>query len=121
MVSLRRGKDQVVVVLREHVEGERGRPVPVVVGRVAVVGRMQESTTDDVVAYAAAGEQQVMHLRRFICRDFPGDDLAQVVDAEGVLWNVVGEPKRHVGSRRTRRDVVMLRQAGVRRGVRDDD
>lgn len=120
-MSLRQGKDTVVVLLRENREGERGRPVPVVVGRVSVTGRMQESTTADIEALAAAGERQVLNLRRFICRSFPGDDLAQVIDGDGVLWNVVGEPLRHRGSRRTTRDSVTLRQAGVKRGVREDE
>lgn len=111
--------DEVVVILREHREGARGRVEPVEVGRVRCVGRMQQSTTDDITAFAAAGEKQVLNLQRFYCRVFPGDDLSQVIGEDGVLYQVVGEPKRHHGSRRTRRDVVMLRQTGVRRGVRD--
>lgn len=120
MVSLRRGKDNAVVILREHRAGERGRLIPVEIGQVVVEGRFQESTISDIEAMAAAGEQQVLHTRRFICRRFPGDDLSQVLDSEGVLWNVIGEPKRHRGSRRTARDSVLLRQAGVKRGVRED-
>lgn len=120
-MSLRRGKDSCAVILREHREGERGFPIPVEVGAVHVVGRFQELESSDVIASAASGERQVLNLRKFICRNFPGDDLSQVLDADGVLWNVVGEPKRHRGSRRTSRDVVFLRQAGVKRGVREED
>lgn len=111
--------DVVVCVLRENREGERGRLVPVEIGRVSVPGRMQQSTTDDISAYAAAGETGVLNLKRFYCRSFPGDDLSQVIDSEGVLYNVIGEPKRHRGSTRTARDVVTLRQASVKRGLRD--
>lgn len=117
MVSLRTGKDTVEVILRENFRGERGRLVPREVGRVKVVGRIQESTTDDIAALAAAGEQQVLHIKRFICARFPGDDLSQIVDSNGRLWNVVGEPKRHIGSRRTARDEVRIRLAGVVRGA----
>lgn len=113
--------DVVVCVLRENREGERGRLVPVEIGRVSVPGRMQQSTTDDISAYAAAGETGVLNMKRFYCRSFPGDDLSQVIDSEGVLYNVVGEPKRHRGSTRTARDVVTLRQASVKRGLRDGD
>ncbi|RAV34253.1 hypothetical protein [Corynebacterium heidelbergense] len=111
--------DRVVVVLREMRPGKRGVDVPTEIGRVSCLGRMQESTSTDVQAYAAAGETGVLNLKRFYTRVFPGDDLSQVIDADGVLWNVVGEPKRHRGSRGTARDVVALRQSGVRRGVRD--
>lgn len=110
--------DRVVVLLRENREGERGRLEPVVVGRVAVDGRLQESSSADIEAYATAGESGVLNMKRLYCRSFPGDDLSQVLDADGVLYNVVGEPKRHRGSRRTARDVVYLKQAGVKRGVR---
>ncbi|CAM2928749.1 hypothetical protein LA343_11525 [Corynebacterium falsenii] len=110
--------DRVVVLLRENREGERGRLEPVVVGRTAVDGRLQESSSADIQSYAAAGESGVLNMKRFYCRTFPGDDLSQVIDADGVLYNVVGEPKRHRGSRRTARDVVYLKQAGVKRGVR---
>lgn len=121
MVSLRsraKSPDRVVVLLRENREGQRGRVEPVVVSRVAVEGRLQESSSSDIQAYATAGESGVLNIKRFYCRGFPGDDLAQVLDADGVLYNVVGEPKRHRGSRRTARDVVYLKQAGVKRGVR---
>lgn len=119
-MSLRSGKDRAVVILREHREGERGFPVPTEIGKVVVAGRFQESSSSDIQAYASAGEKQVLNLKRFICRRFPGDDLSQVIDGDGVLWNVVGEPKRFRGSRRTSRDAVLLRQAGVKRGLRGD-
>lgn len=110
--------DRVVVLLRENREGDRGRLEPVVVGRIAVEGRLQESSSADIEAYAAAGETGVLTMKRLYCRSFPGDDLSQILDADGVLYNVVGEPKRYRGSRRTARDVVYLKQAGVKRGVR---
>ena len=110
--------NRVVVLLRENREGERGRLEPVVVGRIAVEGRLQESSSADIQSYAAAGESGVLNMKRFYYRAFPGDDLSQVIDADGVLYNVVGEPRRYRGSRRTARDVVYLKQAGVKRGVR---
>lgn len=114
-----RATDVVTVVLRENRMGERGRMIPAEVGRVSCFGRMQQSTTGDITAYAAAGESSVLNLKRFYCRSFPGDDIAQVIDGEGVLYDVVGEPKRHRGSSRTARDVVTLRQTSVKRGVRN--
>lgn len=114
-----RATDVVTVVLRENQMGERGRLIPTEVGRVSCFGRIQQSTTDDISAYAAAGEAGVLNLKRFYCRSFPGDDLSQVIDGEGVLYDVVGEPKRHRGSSRTARDVVMLRQTSVKRGLRN--
>lgn len=114
-----RATDVVTVVLRENRMGERGRLVATEVGQVSCFGRIQQSTTDDISAYAAAGETGVLNLKRFYCRSFPGDDLAQVIDEEGVLYDVVGEPKRHRGSSRTARDVVTLRQTSVKRGQRN--
>lgn len=110
---------QLVVILREKKPGERGVLVPTETGRVRCDGRLQESTSDDIQTAAAAGENGVLSMKTLICRRFPGDDLSQVIDGDGVLYNVVGEPKRHRGSRATARDVVSLRQAGVKRGVRD--
>lgn len=117
--SIQGANHQVTVILRERMEGARGRMEAVETGRVTVWGRIQQSRTEDIEALAAAGETQVLNIRRLYCRSFPGDDLSQVVDVEGVLYNVVGEPKRHRGSRRTARDVVTLRQAGAKRGLRD--
>ena len=114
-----RATDVVTVVLRENRMGERGRMIPTEMGSVSCFGRMQQSTTDDITSYAAAGETGVLNLKRFYCRSFPGDDLAQVIDEEGVLYDVVGEPKRHRGSSRTARDVVTLRQTSVKRGQRN--
>ncbi|MGP9760143.1 hypothetical protein [Corynebacterium sp. AOP12-C2-36] len=116
--SRRNGPDRVVVILREAQEGARGVTEYTEVGRVKRQGRLQESSTDDIQNAAAAGEKAVLHMKTFRCASFPGDDLSQVLDASGTLYNVVGEPKRHRGSRRTARDVVTLKQAGVRRGVR---
>lgn len=115
-----RSPDTVVVILRENREGDRGHLVPVEVGRVVRHGRLQESTADDVQTVLAAGvtDQRVLSLKTFICADFPGDDLAQVEDAAGVVYDVVGEPKRMRGSRRTHRDVVRLKSTGVVRGLR---
>lgn len=116
--SRRSAPDRVVVILREAQEGERGATEHVEIGRVTVQGRLQESSVDDIQTAAAAGETGVLHMKNFRCGRFPGDDLSQVIDGYGTLYNVVGEPKRHRGSRRTARDVVYLKQAGVRRGVR---
>lgn len=112
------GTDEVIVILREEVEGSRGAKEKVEVGKVRLSCRVQESTTDDIQNAAAAGEEGVLHMKTLRCARFPGDDLSQVVDEHGTLFNVVGEPKRHRGSRRTQRDVVTLKQAGARRGVR---
>lgn len=112
-------KDKVTVVLREMRENDRGRKEPVETGMVDCWGRMQQSTTDDITAYASAGEAGVLNLKRFFTRSFPGDDLSLVIDGEGIVHQVVGEPKRHRGSRRTARDVVALRQTSVKRGLRN--
>lgn len=108
--------DRVAVIKRERVEGKNGRRVFREVGRETIFGRIQEASTEDLQAFAAAGEQGVKHLRRFYCAGFPGDNLSLVKDSGGVLWDVVGDPKRHRGSRRTRRDEVVLRRVGVENG-----
>ena len=108
------------MILRENREGDRGHVVPVEVGRVVCHGRLQESTAEDIQTTVAVGvtDQRVLSMKTFICSDFPGDDLAQVEGRDGTLYDVVGEPKRMRGSRRTRRDVVRLKSTGVVRGVR---
>lgn len=114
------GPDTVVVILRENREGDRGQLVPVEVGRVVVHGRLQESTAEDMQTVVAAGvtDRRVLSMRTLYVASFPGDDLAQVEDADGVVYDVVGEPKRMRGSRRTSRDVVRLKSTGIVRGVR---
>lgn len=109
------GNAVVHVILRRHVEGKHGRLVAEEYKRVTMTVRMQQSTTDDITAYAAAGERGVLNLKRLYCQRFPGDDLSQVIDTDGVVYEVVGEPKRHRGSAGTTRDVVTLRQTAVLR------
>lgn len=118
-MGLRSGKDQVTVVLRRNVEGKNGKPVAEVVGRVTTFGRLQEGTADDVTVAGLAGEsgEAVLTTRRFICRNFPGDDLSLVRDSAGREYRVLGEPKRHRGSRGTARDAVFLQQINVKRGL----
>lgn len=117
-MSLRRGKELVAVILRENREDDRGRLQPVEIGRVSLLCRIQPLSTADITAYAAAGERGVMTMKKLVCSDFPGDDLSQVLDADGTIYNVSGEPLRHNGSRRTSHVVVTLKQAFVKRGVR---
>ncbi|QNQ90721.1 hypothetical protein GP475_08780 [Corynebacterium poyangense] len=112
-------KDMVTVVLREMRMGEHGRMIPTEIGHVTVLGRLQQGSTEDIQTYISAGEKGVLNLKRFYCRNFPGDDLSLVIDEEGITYRVVGEPKRHRGSRRTARDVVNLTQTAVKRGVRN--
>lgn len=104
--------DKVTVVLHERRE-VRGRMQTVETGRVECYGRLQESSSEDIATYASAGEQGVLSMRRLYTRRFPGDDLSTVIDGDGVSYAVVGDPKRHQGSRRTRRDVVTLRKKGL--------
>lgn len=107
---------QVTVVLREMQVGKHGRLVPVETGRVECWGRIQPATTEDIAGLASAGETQVLNMKNFFCRFFPGDDISQVIDHTGTIYNVVGEPQRHRSSRRTSRDVVKLKQTSVNRG-----
>lgn len=116
LFSAHQATDRVTVILRERVEGEKGRSVEREVSRCTVFGRMQESNSEDLQVFAAAGEQGIKVLRRFYCAAFPGDELSQVKDSHGDLWSVVGSPKRHRGSRRTRRDSVLLKRIGTGRG-----
>ena len=115
LMSSRLATDRVTVVQRANKEDARGYLSPVETGRVTGYGRIQESTTEDISALSGV-DAGVLHMKRFICADFPGDDLSQVIDSGGRVYNVVGEPKRHHGSRRTHRSVVMLKQTSVKRG-----
>lgn len=109
--------DVVTVVIRERQTTPTGHTKLSEVRRVELRCRLQESTTDDITALAAAGETAVLHMRRLYCQHFPGDDISQVVESSGRVWNVVGEPKRHRQARGTSRDVVMLRAAGAERAA----
>lgn len=97
----------VTVVLRTMGKDSRGARVPVEVGRVLQTGQLQHSTQADVERYAQTGTA-VQDMQRFICREFPGDDISQVVTSDGRVWDVVGSVQRHRNSRRTSRDVVLL-------------
>lgn len=104
----------VTVVLYRGVVNERGKADKAEVGRVLVNGRLQPSTQADVERYAGAGKA-VYDTMRFICKQFPGDDLSEVIDDRGVTYEVVARPKRHRASRATRRDVVLLSAKSQRR------
>ncbi len=97
----------VTVVLRREVKDRRGKMVPEEVGRVLCRGFLQESSSSDVERYAGTGVA-VADLRRFITMEgFPGDANSLVV-ADGVIYEVVGAPKRHRNSRATAHDAVTL-------------
>lgn len=104
----------VTVVLYRAVVNERGKADKAEVGRVLATGRLQPSTQADVERYAGAGNA-VYDTMRFICKQFPGDDLSEVIDAEGTVYDVLARPKRHRSSRATARDVVVLSAKSQRR------
>lgn len=104
----------VTVVLYRAVVNERGKADKAEVGRVLATGRLQPSTQADVERYAGAGSA-VYDTMRFICKQFPGDDLSEVISAEGTVYDVLARPKRHRSSRATARDVVLLSAKSQRR------
>ncbi len=104
----------VTVVLYRAVVNERGKADKAEVGRVLATGRLQPSTQADVERYAGAGNA-VYDTMRFICKQFPGDDLSEVISAEGTVYDVLARPKRHRSSRATARDVVLLSAKSQRR------
>lgn len=104
----------VTVVIYRAVVNERGKVDKAEVGRVLVTGRLQPSTQADVERYAGAGKA-VYDTMRFICKQFPGDDLSEVIDADGITYEVLARPKRHRSSRATSRDVVLLSAKSQRR------
>ena len=107
LLSARGGTHTVTVVLYTATTNDRGKVEKVEVGRVLVAGRLQPSTQADVERYAGAGAA-VYDTMRFICKSFPGDDISEVVDANGTVYSVVARPRRHRSSRKTARDVVLL-------------
>lgn len=118
-----RTKDKVTLILRHNEEGATGRFEPVEDTRITAFGRMNESSTTDIQDVTAAGEVGVSVLtmkRLTLTGRYIGiaDDLTQVIDAAGVKYSVVGEPKRHRGFRATQRDVLLLRATAAGRGVR---
>lgn len=118
-----RTKDKVTLILRHNEEGETGRIEPVEDTRITAFGRMNESSTTDIQDITAVGEVGVSVLttkRLTLAGKYIGiaDDLTQVIDAAGVKYNVIGEPKRHRGFRAIQRDVLLLRATAAGRGVR---
>lgn len=107
LLSKRGGTHTVTVILYRAVVDDRGKTTKAEVGRVLATGRLQPSTSADVERYASAGVA-VYETMRFICKNYPGDDLSEVIDAEGVRYEVVGAPRRHRSSRATHRDIVLL-------------
>lgn len=107
LLSTAGSTDTVTVILREVVTDSRGHHVPQEVGRVLCRGMVHVSTQADVERYAGTG-MAVQDMRRFVTREFPGDDVSQVILSDGVVYDVVGAPKRFRNSRMTSRDVVML-------------
>lgn len=102
--------DTVTVVLRTMGLDSRNSRVPVEVGQVLATGQFQPATQEDVERYAGTGTS-VLDMARFITPEFPGDDISQVITADGRVWDVVGAPARYRSSRRTSRDIVRLSAA----------
>lgn len=107
LIKTNGANQRVTVVLRTMGKNARNQPEPVEVGRVPCVGRVSQSTDQDVERYAGSGAA-VMDLIRFITTSFPGDDISQVITEDGRVWEVQGAVDRHRSSRMTRRDVVIL-------------
>lgn len=99
--------DTVTVVLRTMGLDSRNSRVPVEIGQVLATGQLQPATQEDVERYGGTGTS-VLDMARFITPEFPGDDISQVITADGRVWDVVGAPTRYRSSRRTSRDVVRL-------------
>ena len=97
----------VTVVLYRATTNERGKADKTEVGHVLVTGRLQPATQTDVERYAGAGAG-VYDTMRFISKRFPGDDLSEVIDSNGVRYTVLARPRTHRSSRATSRDVVIL-------------
>ena len=116
-------KDKVTLILRGNVVGESGRLEPRELSRVTAYGRMNEASSTDIQDITSAGEvgTSVLTTKRLTLHgqytDI-ADDMTQVIDASGIKYNIIGEPKRHRGFRATRRDVLLLRAVKAGRGVR---
>ena len=114
LLSSSNHNDTVTVVIRTMSQDSRGARVPTEVGRVLCTGMLHNSTTADIERYAGTGVA-VQDMKRFVTREFPGDDISQVVTADGVTWDVVGSVKRFRNSRMTSRDVVLLSAVSQKR------
>lgn len=99
--------DRVTIVLYRVVTNERGKADTVEVGRVIGVGRLQPATQAEVDRYAGTGAS-IYDTKRFSTKRFAGDDLSEVIDADGVTYTVVARPRVHRSSRATSRDIVIL-------------
>lgn len=107
LISAAGSTDTVTVILRTMGTDSRNARVPVEVGRVLCTGRVQPTTATDVERYMNTGTS-VVDMSRFITPEFPGDDLSQVITADGVVHDVVGRVQRRRSSRMTSHDVVIL-------------
>ena len=106
--------DVVTVILNRATVDSRGRASTEEVGRVLATGRLQPIGQSDIDRYAGSGVA-VQDTVRFSTSNFPGDDISEVIDRHGVTYAVVGAPRRERSSRRTQRDVVLLRAKTLKR------
>lgn len=111
MSMLDGGPDVLTVYPEIEVEdgygGTKRVPGPTAVqvrGRFQPRGQVEAFTAGE----SASTGQEVDSVYRFICRVFPGGAFAKA-EFDGREWEVLGEPRRHRGSPRTRHDTVMLK------------
>lgn len=104
----------VTVILYRATVDSRGKSSTEEVGRVLATGRLQPASQSDITRYADSGKA-VQEMMRFSTADFPGDDLSEVIDRNGITYAVTATPRRTRSSRATQRDVVMLQAKTLRR------
>lgn len=107
-----RATDRVTVICRHPVydEGEFLRYEET--ARIGVTGRVTAVSTDEAGQLGAAGVDAATTVKRLRCFEYPGDEHSQVITGDGVLYDVIGEPRRATHMRLRPQDSVLMRRIG---------
>lgn len=107
-----RASDRVTVILRkpEYDSGEfLGYEET---DRIDITARITTVTAEEASLLGGAGVDNPLTVKRLRCHGFPGDEHSQVIDGAGVLFDVIGEPKRANQMTVRPNDSVLLQRIG---------
>lgn len=107
-----RATDRVTVILRKPVYDDGEFLEYQETDRIDITARITTVTAEEASLLGGAGVDDPLTVKRLRCHGFPGDGHSQIIDGTGVLFDVVGEPKRANQMTVRPGDSVLLRRIG---------
>lgn len=108
-----RATDRVTVILKEPFYNEEKQFSEYrETDRIDITARITTVTAEEASLLGGAGVDDPLTVKRLRCHGFPGDEHSQVIDGSGVLFDVIGEPKRANQMTVRPNDSVLLQRIG---------